>query len=265
MWTVEEEAALLNFLYSHLGQVADGNFKKTTWNGTAAHMAQNFPPTGSAGNKTSEECEHNFKMLKKSYYAMSNLKLVAPGFAYNDVDSAMIMLESADLWEWYTKSHKEAKLFCNVRFPHFEGVEVLLPSHAQGCFIYWPHATATSGPTATMSATTAVPPTSISITSPTTPPSFFSTAGMGQRATTQWPISLLDISHTLNAHQDGMPTVNPELIPPSMPSSFGASTSALLLSSSGYGKRKAESIMTTNSRHAKRTHAVSTKVQVKLD
>ncbi|KAI6008634.1 hypothetical protein EDC04DRAFT_2775547, partial [Pisolithus marmoratus] len=123
MWTVEEEAALLNFLYSHLGQVADGNFKKTTWNAAAAYMAQNFPPTGSAGNKTSEACEHKFKVLKKSYYAVSNLKSVASGFAYSDIDGAMIMLESTDLWEWYTKSHKEAKPFHNVRFPHFEGVE----------------------------------------------------------------------------------------------------------------------------------------------
>ncbi|KAI6035806.1 hypothetical protein EDC04DRAFT_2703494, partial [Pisolithus marmoratus] len=122
-WTVEEEAALLSYLHSHIGQVADGNFKKTTWNATAAYMAHNFPPTGSAGDKTLEACEHKFKMLKKSYYAVSDLKLVTSGFAYSDIDGAMIMLESADLWEWYTKSHKEAKPFHNVRFPHFEGVE----------------------------------------------------------------------------------------------------------------------------------------------
>ncbi|KAI6008435.1 hypothetical protein EDC04DRAFT_2907195 [Pisolithus marmoratus] len=108
-------------------------------------MAHNFSPTGNASNKALEAYEHKFKTVsglntmfhiadviiaQKIFYAVSDLKSVTSGFAYSDIDGAMITLESADLWEWYTKSHKEAKPFCNVRFPHFEGVEVLLPSCA---------------------------------------------------------------------------------------------------------------------------------------
>ncbi|KIK18551.1 hypothetical protein PISMIDRAFT_109213, partial [Pisolithus microcarpus 441] len=138
-WTVEEEAALLNFLYSNLGQVADGNFKKVTWNATAAHMARYFPPSENAGDKTAEACERKFKMLKKYYYAVADLKCVASGFAYNDIQGAMITLENADLWDRYTKVSQfhctrqpDAKLFRNLGFSHFQSVELLLPSSARG-------------------------------------------------------------------------------------------------------------------------------------
>ncbi|KAI6110189.1 hypothetical protein EDD16DRAFT_1522357 [Pisolithus croceorrhizus] len=91
---VEEEAALLGFLYSHLGQVADGNLKKVMWNATTVHMARNFSPSKNAGNKTAEACEQKFKMLKKYYYAVTDL---------NDKSGAMITLENVDLWDHYVK------------------------------------------------------------------------------------------------------------------------------------------------------------------
>ncbi|KAI6102202.1 hypothetical protein F5141DRAFT_1217780 [Pisolithus sp. B1] len=100
---VEEEAALLGFLYSHLGQVADGNLKKVMWNATTVHMARNFSPSKNAGNKTAEACEQKFKMLKKYYYAVTDLKCVASGFAYSDKSGAMITLENVDLWDHYVK------------------------------------------------------------------------------------------------------------------------------------------------------------------
>ncbi|KIN94024.1 hypothetical protein M404DRAFT_169400, partial [Pisolithus tinctorius Marx 270] len=83
VWTTEEEGTLLDFLASHLSQASDGNFKKATWNAAAAHMAHNYPPGLDNGNKTAESCEQKFKVLKKSYYTVANLKLVASGFAYN--------------------------------------------------------------------------------------------------------------------------------------------------------------------------------------
>ncbi|KIK16914.1 hypothetical protein PISMIDRAFT_112461, partial [Pisolithus microcarpus 441] len=141
-WTVEEEATLLNFLYSNLGQVADGNFKKVTWNATAAHMARYFPPSENAGDKTAEACECKFKMLKKYYYAVADLKCVASGFAYDDIQGAMITLENADLWDRYTKVSQfhctrqpDAKPFRNLGFSHFQSVELLLPSSARGRFV----------------------------------------------------------------------------------------------------------------------------------
>ncbi|KIK13188.1 hypothetical protein PISMIDRAFT_75706, partial [Pisolithus microcarpus 441] len=73
--------------------------------------------------------------LKKYYYAVADLKCVASGFAYNDIQGAMITLENADLWDRYTKSHKDAKPFRNLGFSHFQSVELLLPSSARGRFV----------------------------------------------------------------------------------------------------------------------------------
>ncbi|KIO04267.1 hypothetical protein M404DRAFT_143692, partial [Pisolithus tinctorius Marx 270] len=136
VWTTEEEGTLLDFLASHLSQASDGNFKKATWNAAAAHMAHNHPLSLDNSDKTAELCERKFKALKKSYYAVADLKLVASGFAYDDEHSAMISLDNANLWDWYVKvmyqAHKDAKPFCNSGFPHFTSIELLLPSHGQG-------------------------------------------------------------------------------------------------------------------------------------
>ncbi|KIN93902.1 hypothetical protein M404DRAFT_169854, partial [Pisolithus tinctorius Marx 270] len=136
VWTTEEEGTLLDFLASHLSQAGDGNFKKATWNAAAAHMAHNHPLGPDNSNKTAELCEQKFKVLKKSYYAIADLKSVASGFAYDDEHGAMISLDNADLWDWYVKVmyqvHKDAKLFRNSGFPHFASIELLLPSHGQG-------------------------------------------------------------------------------------------------------------------------------------
>ncbi|KIO10363.1 hypothetical protein M404DRAFT_98919, partial [Pisolithus tinctorius Marx 270] len=139
VWTTEEEGMLLDFLASHLSQASNGNFKKATWNAAAAHMAHNYPQGPDNGNKTAESCEQKFKALKKSYYAITNLKSVASGFAYDNKHSAMILLDNADLWDQYVKvmyqAHKDAKPFCNSGFPHFASIELLLPLHGQGQFI----------------------------------------------------------------------------------------------------------------------------------
>ncbi|KIO10374.1 hypothetical protein M404DRAFT_129509, partial [Pisolithus tinctorius Marx 270] len=136
VWTTEEEGALLDFLASHLSQAGDGNFKKATWNAAAAHMAHNHPPGPDNGDKTAESCEQKFKALKKSYYAITNLKSVASGFAYDDEHGVMISLDNADLWDRYVKvmyqAHKDAKPFRNSGFPHFTSIKLLLPSHGQG-------------------------------------------------------------------------------------------------------------------------------------
>ncbi|KIO08034.1 hypothetical protein M404DRAFT_23285 [Pisolithus tinctorius Marx 270] len=113
VWTMEEEGALLDFLASHLSQASDGNFKKATWNTAAAHMAHNHPPSPDNSNKTAESCEWKFKALKKSYYTIANLKLVASGFAYDDEHGAMILLDNANLWDRYVKVHKDVKPFHN--------------------------------------------------------------------------------------------------------------------------------------------------------
>ncbi|KIO14512.1 hypothetical protein M404DRAFT_17425 [Pisolithus tinctorius Marx 270] len=131
VWTTEEEGMLLDFLASHLSQAGDGNFKKAMWNAAAAHMAHNHPLSPDNGNKTAESCERKFKALKKSYYAVTDLKLVASGFAYDDKHGAMILLDNTDLWDRYVKAHKDMKPFCNSGFPHFASVELLLPSHGQ--------------------------------------------------------------------------------------------------------------------------------------
>ncbi|KIO05034.1 hypothetical protein M404DRAFT_103875, partial [Pisolithus tinctorius Marx 270] len=73
--------------------------------------------------------------LKKSYYAVANLKLVASGFAYDDKHGAMISLDNANLCDWYVKVHKDMKPFRNSGFPHFASIEPPLPSHGQGWFI----------------------------------------------------------------------------------------------------------------------------------
>ncbi|KIK15310.1 hypothetical protein PISMIDRAFT_83903, partial [Pisolithus microcarpus 441] len=73
--------------------------------------------------------------LKKYYYAVADLKCIVSGFTYNDIQGAVITLENADLWDCYAKSHKDAKPFWNSGFSHFQSVELLLPSSAQGCFV----------------------------------------------------------------------------------------------------------------------------------
>ncbi|KAI5998335.1 hypothetical protein F5J12DRAFT_895534 [Pisolithus orientalis] len=90
---------LLDFLASHLSQAGDGNFKKATWNATAAHMVHNYPPGPDNGDKTAESCEWKFKVLKKSYYAITDLKSVASGFAYDDEHGVMVLLDNANLWD----------------------------------------------------------------------------------------------------------------------------------------------------------------------
>ncbi|KIN92822.1 hypothetical protein M404DRAFT_172533, partial [Pisolithus tinctorius Marx 270] len=67
--------------------------------------------------------------LKKSYYAIADLKLVASGFGYNNEHGAMISLDNADLWDQYVKAHKDTKPFHNSGFPHFMSIELLLPLH----------------------------------------------------------------------------------------------------------------------------------------
>ncbi|KIO05723.1 hypothetical protein M404DRAFT_139870 [Pisolithus tinctorius Marx 270] len=99
VWTTEEEGALLDFLASHLSQASNGNFKKVMWNTAAANMANSYPLGLDNGDKTAESCEWKFKVLKKSYYAVADLKLVASGFAYNDEHGAMISLDNANLWD----------------------------------------------------------------------------------------------------------------------------------------------------------------------
>ncbi|KIO02926.1 hypothetical protein M404DRAFT_146921, partial [Pisolithus tinctorius Marx 270] len=103
VWTTEEEGALLDFLASHLSQASDGNFKKVMWNATAAHMAKNYPLGPDNGNKTAELCEWKFKVLKKSYYTITDLKLVTSGFAYDDEHGVIILLDNADLWDLYVQ------------------------------------------------------------------------------------------------------------------------------------------------------------------
>ncbi|KIO09252.1 hypothetical protein M404DRAFT_132301 [Pisolithus tinctorius Marx 270] len=103
VWTTEEEGMLLDFLASHLSQASNGSFKKAMWNAAAAHMVHNYPLGPDNGDKTAESCEQKFKVLKKSYYAVTNLKSVASGFAYDDEHGAMISLDNANLWDWYVK------------------------------------------------------------------------------------------------------------------------------------------------------------------
>ncbi|KIO05629.1 hypothetical protein M404DRAFT_110774, partial [Pisolithus tinctorius Marx 270] len=101
-WTTEEEGMLLDFLASHLLQAGNGNFKKVTCNTAAAHMANNYPLGLDNGNKTSELFFFvllTIIQLKKSYYAIADLKSVASGFAYDDKHSVMISLENANLWD----------------------------------------------------------------------------------------------------------------------------------------------------------------------
>ncbi|KIO09537.1 hypothetical protein M404DRAFT_131279, partial [Pisolithus tinctorius Marx 270] len=132
VWTTEEEGTLLDFLASHLSQASDGNFKKATWNTAAAHMAHNHPPVVISFFFFALL---TIIQLKKSYYAIADLKSVASGFAYDDKHSAMILLDNTDLWDRYVKVHKDTKPFRNSGFPHFASVELLLPSHGQGRFI----------------------------------------------------------------------------------------------------------------------------------
>ncbi|KIO13861.1 hypothetical protein M404DRAFT_120643 [Pisolithus tinctorius Marx 270] len=149
-------------------------------------MAHNHPLGPDNGDKTAESCERKFKVvscriilfffalltiiqLKKSYYTVADLKSVASGFAYNDEHGAMISLDNADLWDQYVKVHKDVKPFHNSRFPHFASVKLLLPSHGQGRFIYWPHATTAPCTTTTSAFDTpasTAPPTTLTIPTP---------------------------------------------------------------------------------------------------
>ncbi|KIO08140.1 hypothetical protein M404DRAFT_23411 [Pisolithus tinctorius Marx 270] len=171
VWTTEEEGALLDFLASHLSQASDGNFKKATWNATAAHMAHNYPLGPDNGDKKAESCEQKFKVLKKSYYAITDLKSVASGFAYDNEHGVMILLDNTNHWDQYVKAHKDAKPFRNSSFPHFARIELLLPSHGQGQFIYQPHTT--TMPCTTMTSAFNTPAStapSTTSTIPTPPP-----------------------------------------------------------------------------------------------
>ncbi|KAI5982748.1 hypothetical protein EDD15DRAFT_2377330 [Pisolithus albus] len=163
----------------------------------------------------------------------------------------MITLENADLWDRYTKSHKDAKPFRNSGFPHFQSVELLLPSSTRGRFVYRPHATGT------------VTSTPFSITTPSTtsaaatpPPGAFPPIPTISVPVDSVPqqlgtsrLSLLEITHALNSPQETTPQLpDPNAIPPSTPSSClsapSSSSSAITsISQISQSKRKAESVI----------------------
>ncbi|KIK78739.1 hypothetical protein PAXRUDRAFT_163157, partial [Paxillus rubicundulus Ve08.2h10] len=49
VWTTDEESTLLNFLFSELPKIGNGNFKKAMWNAASSHLMTKFPPSASQG------------------------------------------------------------------------------------------------------------------------------------------------------------------------------------------------------------------------
>ncbi|KIK90501.1 hypothetical protein PAXRUDRAFT_151810 [Paxillus rubicundulus Ve08.2h10] len=90
VWTTDEESALLNFLFSELPKISDGNFKKATWNAASSHLMTKSPSVSQGdtpGEKTAKTCECKFKVLNTLYYAIVDLKKVS-GLTYTDQEGA---------------------------------------------------------------------------------------------------------------------------------------------------------------------------------
>ncbi|KAG8221220.1 hypothetical protein J3R82DRAFT_1380 [Butyriboletus roseoflavus] len=230
-WTDEETLALLDFLTGQ-PQGDGGNYKKMTWVVAESHMDTKFK-TVKGGAKSTETCERWYQLMRNSYFAVVALKN-ASGFTYSDKDGAGITLVQNDVWSRYIKSHKFAKPFKTKGFIHFDAVECLMPDASQGKYIC-------RGPQATNHG----PATNINDSTP---------LNLHQLSTVADEISMANSQFPAASQMPPPPSSipgDPNLVPPSAPSSFvsisAMSSTSSLLTSVSRPKRKLDSISAVES------------------
>ncbi|KAG1777121.1 hypothetical protein EV702DRAFT_1045520 [Suillus placidus] len=131
VWTVEEEAALLDFLYRNRMGTDGVTFNKKVYLAAAASLAQQYTDQ-KGGKKTYAACKTKFSSLKSSYNAAVDLRFGGSllGFMWTDDGGACIDDSSASAWAGYVKSHCNAKQFWNPLFPHFDIFNLLTAGNA---------------------------------------------------------------------------------------------------------------------------------------
>ncbi|KAJ7929431.1 hypothetical protein B0H13DRAFT_1480995, partial [Mycena leptocephala] len=105
VWTVPDEAALIEYLIEHLSEAGDGkSFKTSTFNGAA---------------KSIHKCVPTILLLIRVIKGISGWKWNAEKGV--DVDAAMV-----SSWDDWVAKNPQAKRFCNKGWPHYERLLLLM-------------------------------------------------------------------------------------------------------------------------------------------
>ncbi|KAJ6592990.1 hypothetical protein B0H19DRAFT_906246, partial [Mycena capillaripes] len=129
IWTVPDEAVLIEYLIERLSEAGDGkSFKTSMFNGAAKHM-ETIRTQG--GPKTSKSCFGKYSQLRKFQGYVEVIKGIS-GWKWNaekgvDVDAAM-----ASSWDDCVAKNLQAKRFHNKGWPHYKCLLLLMPENSKG-------------------------------------------------------------------------------------------------------------------------------------
>ncbi|KJA25659.1 hypothetical protein HYPSUDRAFT_134332 [Hypholoma sublateritium FD-334 SS-4] len=137
IWTLAEEATLLDFLVENKAEAGDGgNFKQVMFQQAIESIKPLFKCRAS---KTMKSCQNKWAMFRKIYRVICAIKTVS-GWVWDDETGASINPNMASSWDDYVNKHPEAKPFHNKGWVHLAQVLHLMPSTAIGANVYHPTA-----------------------------------------------------------------------------------------------------------------------------
>ncbi|KAJ7199071.1 hypothetical protein C8J57DRAFT_1262076 [Mycena rebaudengoi] len=131
---------LVDYFYRIRASIGQGgNWAKAELNGAAQHLASFGPPKASAV-KTADACATHWGRLRSLHDDILKAKHHtypgASGFTWTDEGGFNIKEADLDAWEAFIKTHGQFKPFANAGWPLWDKVHEILPSGAQGQYIF---------------------------------------------------------------------------------------------------------------------------------